>query len=173
MYTTANAAAPVPSRTASVSQASLPGSSANPPRQSMLPFESGLPESRDRPARHMPRLLDQLRAAMLRHHFSIKTEQAVVYWVKFFIRWHGMQHPRELGNREIEAFLSMLRQRSDLPLSSWAQAASALTFLYREVLGMAVSTPAPEPRPTGRSARVRAQRIASDWDWFGANDPQH
>lgn len=143
------------------------------PRQSMLPFESGLPESRDRPARHMPRLLDQLRAAMLRHHFSLKTEQAVVYWVKFFIRWHGMQHPRELGNREIEAFLSMLRQRSDLPPSSWAQAASALTFLYREVLGMAVSTPAPEPRPVGRQARQRAQRVASDWDWFGANEAQH
>jgi Phage integrase, N-terminal SAM-like domain len=151
----------------------LPATAGSPPRQSMLPFESGLPESRERPARHMPRLLDQLRAAMLRHHFSIKTEQAVVYWVKFFIRWHGMQHPRELGNREIEAFLSMLRQRSDLPPSSWAQAASALTFLYREVLGMAVTTPTPEPRPTGRSARLRAQRIASEWDWFGANEPQH
>lgn len=143
------------------------------PVQSVLPFQSGLPDEAVRPVRHMPRLLDQVRDSLARRHVSLKAEQAVVYWVKFFISWHGMRHPQELGNREIEAFLEMVRQREDLSPASWSQAANALAFLYRDVLGRAMATPAPAPIPaSSRRSRAIRQRISQnlgDWDWFGAN----
>ncbi len=143
------------------------------PTQSVLPFLSGVQGTATHPVRHTPRLMDQVRQALGRHHHSIKAEQAVVYWVKFFVRWHGMRHPQELGSREVAAFLTMLRQRTDLPPASWSQAANALTFLYREVLGRAMTTPDPEQLPTSRSARQRAYPSLADWDWFGANSKKH
>lgn len=139
------------------------------PSQSVLPFQAGLPGQNQRPVRHLPRLLDQLRQALGRQHCSLKTEQAIVYWVNFFIRWHGMRHPHELGSREVEAFLTMLRQRTDLSPASWSQAANALTFLYREVLGLPLATPTPPKLQSGKAARQRA----ADWDWFGANPNHH
>jgi hypothetical protein len=141
------------------------------PTQSVLPFQSGLPNEAARPARHLPRLLDQVRDSLTRRHVSLKAEQAIVYWVKFFISWHGMRHPQELGNREIEAFLLMVRQREDLSPASWSQAANALAFLYRDVLGRTMTTPLPADITTRRSRTAR-QRISQDlgsWDWFGAN----
>lgn len=158
---------------------SLPGSAARPvapsaqPLQSVLPFQSGLQDESARPARHLPRLMDQVRASLARRHVSLKAEQTIVYWVKFFVSWHGMRHPEELGNREIEAFLSMVRLREDLPPASWSLAANALAFLYRDVLGRAMATPAPAPIPaSSRKNRATRQRISQnlgDWDWFGAN----
>lgn len=145
----------------------------NIPAQGVLPLQSGLPAVGGRPSRHMPRLLDQVRQALAHRHSSLKAEQAVVYWVKFFIRWHGMRHPRELGTREVEAFLTMLRQREDLSPASWSQAASALTFLYRDVLGHPVATPLPASASAGKSGRRGHKHPVADWDWFGANQPQH
>lgn len=152
-------------------QARSPASRKSLPTQSVLPFQSGLPDQIDRPARHMPRLLDQVRDSLSRRHVSLKGEQAIVYWVKFFISWHGMRHPQELGNREIEAFLMMVRQRKDLPPASWSQAANALAFLYRDVLGRAMATPTPADVTTHRSrtTRQRMSRNLGNWDWFGVN----
>lgn len=158
---------------------SLPASAVHPatpsaqPLQSVLPFQSGLQDESSRPARHLPRLMDQVRASLTRRHVSLKAEQAIVYWVKFYVSWHGMRHPEELGNREIEAFLNMVRLREDLPPASWSLAANALAFLYRDVLGRAMATPAPAPIPaSSRKNRATRQRISQnlgDWDWFGAH----
>jgi hypothetical protein len=72
-------------------------------------------------------------------HFSLQTEEAYVYWVKYFIRWHGLRHPREMGAKEVEAFLVMLARRSDIPPSSQQQALNALIFLYRDFLEIRLS----------------------------------
>jgi hypothetical protein len=85
------------------------------------------------------RLLDQLRDRMRYLHFSLQTEEAYVYWVKFFIRWHGLRHPREMGAKEVEAFLVMLSRRSDITPSSQQQALNALIFLYRDFLEIRLS----------------------------------
>ena len=55
-----------------------------------------------------PRLLDELRGALRVRHRSSRTEEAYVQWVRRFIRFHGMRHPRDLGRPEITAFLTHL-----------------------------------------------------------------
>jgi len=86
------------------------------------------------------RLLDQLRERIRYLHYSLSTEKVYLYWVRFFIRWHGrggqMKHPRTMGAPEIEAFLSMLATERKVSTSTHNQALSALLFLYREVLSM-------------------------------------
>jgi integron integrase len=81
-----------------------------------------------------PRLLDQVRAQLHYRHYSLRTEQAYLYWIRFFIRWHGLRHPRELGGVEVEAFLSMLATERRVAPATHKQALSALLFLYRHVL---------------------------------------
>ena len=66
-------------------------------------------------------------------HYSLRTEQAYVYWARFFIRWHGKKHPRDMGAPEIEAFLTMLAAERKVSASTHNQALSALLFMYREV----------------------------------------
>jgi len=80
------------------------------------------------------RLTDQVRERIRYLHYSLSTEKVYLYWVKFFIRWHGMRHPREMGGRELEAFLTMLATERKVSASTHNQALSALLFLYREVL---------------------------------------
>jgi hypothetical protein len=56
-----------------------------------------------------PRLLDALRERLRYMHYSIRTEEAYVYWVRGFVRWAGgRRHQREMGPTEVQAFLSML-----------------------------------------------------------------
>lgn len=73
-------------------------------------------------------------------HYSLSTEQVYLYWVRFFIRWSGrggvMQHPRDMGAAQVEAFLSMLATERKVSASTHNQALSAVLFLYREVLGV-------------------------------------
>jgi integron integrase len=86
------------------------------------------------------RLLDQLRERIRYMHYSLSTEKVYLYWVRFFIHWHGrggqMRHPRIMGAREIEAFLTMLATERKVSTSTHNQALSALLFLYREVLNL-------------------------------------
>jgi len=86
------------------------------------------------------RLLDQLRERIRYMHYSLNTEKVYLYWVRFFIRWHGrngnMKHPRTMGTPEIEAFLTMLATERKVSTSTHNQALSALLFLYREVLNV-------------------------------------
>lgn len=85
--------------------------------------------------RPAPRLLDLLRERLRLKHYSLRTEQSYVQWVKRFIRFHGLQHPKDLGAAEVEAFLSHLAVQRNVAASTQNQAKSALLFLYAEVLG--------------------------------------
>jgi integron integrase len=81
-------------------------------------------------------LLGQLRDRLRYLHYSLRTEEAYVYWVRWFVRFHGVKHPREMGKAEVEAFLSMLATERQVSVSTHRQALSALLFLYKEVLGV-------------------------------------
>ncbi len=83
-----------------------------------------------------PRLLDQLRTAIRTRHYSRRTEEAYTRWVVRFVRFHGLRHPRELGQEEIRAYLSHLAVRGRVAASTQNQALAALLFLYRHVLGV-------------------------------------
>jgi integron integrase len=91
----------------------------------------------DTPAsRRSPRLLEVLVERLRYMHYSLRTEEAYVYWVRSFIRWSGMRHPRDLGAEHVQAFLSMLANERRVSASTHRQALSALLFLYREVIGV-------------------------------------
>lgn len=83
-----------------------------------------------------PKLLDQLRDLLRTRHYSIRTEEAYLGWVTRYIKFHGLRHPAELGAPELEAFLTYLAVTRDVAASTQNQAASAILFLYREVLGL-------------------------------------
>ena len=74
------------------------------------------------------RLLDQLREQIRYLHYSLRTEEAYVYWVKNFIRFPGLKHPRDMWQTEIEAFLSYLATQRKVSVSTHRQALSALPF---------------------------------------------
>jgi len=81
-----------------------------------------------------PRLLDRVRTAIRRRHYSYRTEQAYVHWIKRFIHFHGLRHPRDLGEPEVTAFLNSLVAGRGLAAATQNQALSSLLFLYKEVL---------------------------------------
>ncbi len=81
-----------------------------------------------------PKLLDQLRDRIRVKHYSIRTEQAYVQWVKRYLFFHGMRHPNEMGKPEVEAFLTSLAVERNVAASTQGQALAALLFLYKEVL---------------------------------------
>src|SRR5262245_11719163 len=81
-----------------------------------------------------PKLLDRVRQAIRLRHYSRRTEQAYVGWIRRFIVFHGKRHPRELSEREVTAFLSHLAN-GGVSASTQNQALSALLFLYEVVLG--------------------------------------
>lgn len=86
------------------------------------------------PASRAPRLLDTVRARARRLGLSRRTEEAYVGWIRRFILANGKRHPREMGAREVEAYLTMLAAKCNVAASTQNQALSALLFLYREVL---------------------------------------
>ena len=88
------------------------------------------------PAAPSPRLLEQVRERARYLHYSLRTEKAYVYWIRYFIRWHGLKHPRDMGAHEVRAFLTMLANERHVSTSTHGQALSALLFLYREVLAI-------------------------------------
>jgi len=83
-----------------------------------------------------PRLLDLVRDAIRRKHYSYRTEQAYVQWIRRFILHSGRRHPREMGGAEVTAFLSHLASEREVAAATQNQALSALLFLYGEVLGI-------------------------------------
>jgi integron integrase len=93
-------------------------------------------QCRSPPPLHSARLLDQVRERARYLHYSLSTEKAYLYWIRFFIRWHGVKHPRDMGSSEVEAFLTMLAAQRRVSSSTHNQALSALLFLYREVLAL-------------------------------------
>jgi integron integrase len=83
-----------------------------------------------------PRLLDELRRALRGMHYSFSTEQQYVQWVRDFVRFHAMRHPREMGRAEVEAYLTHLAADRNVAPATHRQALSALLFLYRRLLGI-------------------------------------
>ena len=81
-----------------------------------------------------PDILERVRQRCRVRHFSRRTEQAYVAWVWRFIRANGGVHPRALGGREVEAFLTRLATEGRVAPSTQNQALAGLLFLYREVL---------------------------------------
>src|SRR5437763_7795239 len=81
-----------------------------------------------------PRLLDRVREAIRVRHYSIRTEQAYVDWIRRFILFHGKRHPNEMGGPEIVAFLTYLAVERNVAAATQNLARSALLFLYREIL---------------------------------------
>lgn len=80
------------------------------------------------------RLMEVVRHRVRAKHYSLRTEQAYLGWIRQFILANGRRHPRELGGAEVEAFLSRLAVERHVAASTQNQALSALLFLYREVL---------------------------------------
>jgi integron integrase len=97
-----------------------------------------------------PPLLERLRREIRLRHYSIRTEKAYLQHVRRYILFHGKRHPAEMGSEEIRVYLSHLAADRNVAASTQNQAASAILFLYREVLGVAlpfVEGVAPAKRP--------------------------
>lgn len=85
------------------------------------------------PSASPPKLLDRVRQHLRVKHYSIRTEQSYVDWIKQFILFHGKRHPETMGEEEIGAFLTYLATDRHVAASTQNQALSALLFLYQEV----------------------------------------
>ena len=110
------------------------------------------------PALRSDRLLDQLRERIRYLHYSIRTEDAYCYWVRGFVRFHSLRHPRDMGAAEVEAYLVHLATIRKVSVSTHKQALSALLFLYKSVLGVDLPWLGEIGRP---SARVRLPVVLS------------
>ena len=82
-----------------------------------------------------PKLRDKVRAVVRVNHYSIRTEKAYWYWIRFFIRYHQMKHPRDMGPQDVKEFLTWLAVERNVAMATQAQALNALVFLYDAVLG--------------------------------------
>src|SRR5438128_2055250 len=87
-------------------------------------------------AARQPKLLDRVRQALRLRHYSRRTEESYVGWIRRYILFHGRRHPTDMGGAEITAFLTSLATRARVSASTQNQALSALLFLYRGVLGV-------------------------------------
>lgn len=85
-----------------------------------------------------PKLLDQVRERIRVKHYSYKTEQTYIHWVKRYLVFHKMVHPAELGQDAIGAFVNHLATIRDVSASTQNQALAAIVFLYQQVLGKQV-----------------------------------
>jgi integron integrase len=81
-----------------------------------------------------PRLFDRVRAELRARHYSVRTEEAYLAWIRRYILFHAKRHPSEMGAVEVEAFLSTLATDRRVAASTQNQALAALLFLYRHVL---------------------------------------
>ena len=90
--------------------------------------------------RNKPKLLDQVRAAIQKKHYSIRTEESYISWIKRFVKYHGLRHPGEMGEAEIQQFLNHLAVKEKVAASTQNQALCAIIFLYTQVLKQEVGT---------------------------------
>src|SRR5438094_772825 len=99
-------------------------------------------------------LLGRLRSALRARHYSPRTEQAYVAWVRRYVEFHDRRHPATMGATEVQAFLTHLAERRRVSASTQNQATAALLFMYEAVLGRPL-TVAPDG-PGGSSCRTRS-----------------
>ncbi len=87
------------------------------------------------PMESQPRkLLDQVRDTIRLKHYSYRTEQSYIYWIRRYILFHNKRHPKEMSSAELEAFLTHLAVKEQVAASTQDQALNAVVFLYRDVL---------------------------------------
>ena len=134
----------VPERTPLLSERVLKHLGRSLPAEDAAPADPEVPPGASPPSRlarptGRPKLLLQLRRALRLRHYSLRTEQAYVHWVRRFVVFHRMRHPAELGDAEISAFLTDLAVRGRVSAATQNQALGALLFLYRRVLGQSVA----------------------------------
>ena len=111
-----------------------PAPSAPSPSPSPSPSPQWQPPPQQQSPHPPPRLLDQLRQQIRYRHYSLRTEEAYVHWVRAFVRFHGLRHPAELSRFEVESFLTWLATERRVAPATHKQALSALLFLYQHVL---------------------------------------
>lgn len=81
-----------------------------------------------------PRLRDQFQAVMRLHHYSIRTEKSYWYWIRYYIRYHHLRHPSEMGAGDVNAFLSWLALERKVAAATQNLALNSIVFLYAKVL---------------------------------------
>ena len=103
-----------------------------------------------------PKLLDQVRDTLRARHYSYRTEQTCLDWIRQFILFHGTRHPLEMGAPEVQAFVTHLATDRNVAASTQNQALSAVLFLYRQVLQRELDIPASglRARKSGRLPTV-------------------
>src|SRR2546422_88080 len=82
-----------------------------------------------------PKLLDRMRDTLRARHYSSRTEESYVAWVRRFIVFHNKRHPSAMGQEEVNAYLTTLATRDRVSAATQNQALCAILFLYRYVLG--------------------------------------
>jgi integrase len=104
------------------------------PTASMDLFVNTLPHGMHMSNPKPPKLLDRVRDAMRLKHYSLRTEETYIQWIRKFILFHGKKHPKDMAEPEITAFLTHLAVQDKVSASTQNQALSAILFLYRVVL---------------------------------------
>ncbi|MGS2719435.1 integron integrase [Paraglaciecola aestuariivivens] len=82
----------------------------------------------------MSAFIESIREVIRTKQYSLKTEKSYLYWVRYFIRFHHLRHPRDMGNKEVEAFLSHLAVVRGVSAATQNQALCAIVFMYKHVL---------------------------------------
>ncbi|HIP06431.1 MAG TPA: integron integrase [Mariprofundaceae bacterium] len=85
------------------------------------------------------KLMDQVHEVLRYHHYGKRTEEAYSRWIRWFIKYNGTRHPRDMGKPEIEAFLTFLAIERKLAASTQNQALNGIVFLYRDVLDLPIA----------------------------------
>jgi len=87
------------------------------------------------------KLLDQVRDALRVKHYAYRTEKAYIFWIRRYILFHGKRHPKDMGVKEIQAFLTHLAVNRNVSASTQNQALNALIFLYKKILYIDLTDP--------------------------------
>jgi len=103
-------------------------------------------------------------------HYSVRTEEAYVGWIKRFILFHGKRHPLEMGEDKITRFLSALAVHGHVSASTQNQALCALVFLYRHFLGQSHGSIHTRTANGAGSGSFRPHRSAWTRDLVSAGD---
>jgi len=107
------------------------------------------------------KLLDRVREQLRLKHYSYRTEQTYLHWIKRYILFHKKRHPNEMGDEEIRAFLVHLAEKEHVAASTQNQAFSALLFLYRHILNKELTV---DYRSIGASRSKRLPTVLTKED---------
>ena len=97
-----------------------------------------------------PKLLDQVRHLIRARHYSRRTEEAYVHWIRRYIVFHNKTHPSQMGAADISTFLTWLAVERHVSASTQNQALAGLLFLYKDVLNVEIGTVPPVVRARTR-----------------------